>query len=849
MAGVRTRRPRDPGFAVAGACFHQTTGLPVLSHHALPTDLCFRPLRRDRAGAQTGPALFEPTRLVRALHGALAVLALGTFPAVSWAQAENLPEPPLQLKSGEQLTEELAPEVRNLAPTFVSGDQLSGTTDGPTVIEGGAELRRHDTVIRADRLTYDRNTGDAQATGNVILNRSGDRFVGPDAQINVDAEKGYFNQPVYHLLRSNVHGDARRIDFLGEDKMEVLDGRYSTCPRVPGAAWMPDWLLRASTIELDNAQDVGTARSGTLEFKGVPFLNIPYLTFPLSDQRKSGVLPPSVALDSTSGFTATVPYYINLAPNYDLTLEPTLMAKRGVDLGAEFRYLQPGYSGELRAAYMPSDYLRDTHRWSYGLKHHQVLGQITGADRPVGLSVDLMRVSDDNYWSDFPRSINTITTRLLRNNAVLSWGQGPWSVTGGAYTYQTLQNADSPITPPYDQVPAVTATYRNANQSLLGSAGWEFTAQANSTRFQRSNFTTTDRVQGDGSRAYVMGELTRRWQTPGWYVQPRARVHSAVYNMDQSLGAGVRTSRTIPTLSVDSGMVFERQTAYLGRDYVQTLEPRLFGTWTPFRDQSGLPNFDSATRSFNLASMFTENAFGGNDRISDTRAITMGLSSRLIDPASGAEIVRLGWAQRALLENQNVTLPGGAAVTDRMSDMLVSARVQWDPLWSLDTTVQYNQKSDESARSTIGGRYTPGPFQVISAAYRIQRGVSKQLELGWQWPLSSLMGESPARVPGRALGPNQWYGVGRMNYSTLDKKVVDLIAGFEYDAGCWLGRVVMERLQQNTTSATQRVLFQLEFSGFSRLGGSSLQTLASNIPKYEYLREEVLPPSRFQQYD
>lgn len=783
------------------------------------------------------------------MRGALAVLALGALPAAAWAQAEPQPEPPVQLKSGDRLTEKLAPEVRNLAPTFVSGDQLSGTTDGPTVIEGSAELRRHDTVIRADRLEYDRNSGNALATGNVILNREGDRFVGPDAKINVDAEKGYFNQPTYHLLRSNVHGDARRIDFLGEDKMEVHDGRYSTCPRVPGAAWMPDWLLRANTIELDNAQDVGTARSGTLEFKGVPFLNIPYLTFPLSDQRKSGVLPPSIALDSTSGFTATVPYYINLAPNYDLTLEPTVMAKRGFDVGAEFRYLQPSYGGQIRASYMPNDLLRESDRWAYAVQHNQTLGQITGADRPLGLGVSLNRVSDGFYWSDFPRSLNSITSRLLRNNAALYWGQDKWNVTAGAFTYQTLQYPTSVITPPYDQLPSVTATYRDQDRQLFGLGDWDFTLQANTARFQRANFTSTDGVQGDGNRAYVMSELTRRWQTPGWYVQPRARLHSAVYNMDQSLGAGVKTSRTIPTLSVDSGMVFERQTAYLGRDYVQTLEPRLFGTWTPYRDQSGLPNFDSATRSFNLASMFTEHAFGGNDRISDTRAITMGLSSRLINPASGAEIVRLGWAQRALLEDQNVTLPGGTVVTDRMSDMLVSARVQWDPLWSLDTTVQYNQKSNESARSTIGGRYTPGPFQVISAAYRVQRGVSKQLELGWQWPLSNLMGEQPDRVPGRALGPNQWYGVGRMNYSTLDKKVVDLIAGFEYDAGCWLGRVVMERLQQNTTSATQRVLFQLEFSGFSRLGGSSLQTLASNIPKYEYLREEVLPPSRFQQYD
>jgi LPS-assembly protein len=302
-------------------------------------------------------------------------------------------------------------------------------------------------------------------------------------------------------------------------------------------------------------------------------------------------------------------------------------------------------------------------------------------------------------------------------------------------------------------------------------------------------------------------------------------------------------------MSLDSGLTFERPAQFFGTDYTQTLEPRAFLTWTPYRDQSGLPNYDSGARYFNLATMYAENAFNGNDRIADTRAATVGVSTRLIAPDSGAEVARLSVAQRYYLTDQNVTLPGGTAVSKGFSDVLLSGRVQWDPLWSLDSTVQYNLESNESARTTVGGRYTPGPYKVFSAAYRIQRGVSEQIDLGWQWPLASLWGRSPDPLPGRALGPNQWYSVGRINYSMPDRKVVDLVAGFEYDAGCWLGRVVLQRLQTSTTASSESILFQLEFSGFSRVGASSLQSLQTNVPNYRYLREEIVPPSRFPTYD
>jgi LPS-assembly protein len=188
-----------------------------------------------------------------------------------------------------------------------------------------------------------------------------------------------------------------------------------------------------------------------------------------------------------------------------------------------------------------------------------------------------------------------------------------------------------------------------------------------------------------------------------------------------------------------------------------------------------------------------------------------------------------------------------------MTDLLLGARVNWTPQWSSSAELQYNPESGESTRSTLGLRYLPGPYRVLNAAYRVKQQTateaSRQLDLGWQWPLQGLFGQAPSGLPGRGLGPQQWYSVGRLNYSLPERKVVDLLAGFEYDAGCWIGRIVLERLQSNLSSSNQRIMFQLEFSDFTRIGSSPLQSLRNHVPRYQLLREEVNPPSRFERYE
>jgi len=801
------------------------------------------PILKRRTDPTRSPARFAIAPVAAAVLGVC-------FAHSAQAQAQSQ-DSGLALRPSLRLQEQLPAEVRSQTPSFVSGRRIEGHTGQTTTVEGEAELRRHDTVIRADRLSFDDRTREAHAEGNVLINRSGDRFMGPALRLNVDTFKGYFEQPEFELLSNNGRGDATRMDFHDEDHSTAHQARYSTCPRNPGADWMPAWLVRANRIEFDNVEEVGEAYGGALEFKGVPILGAPYFTFPLSDKRKSGLLPPSIGLDSVSGLEFTLPYYFNLAPNYDLTVYPTLMSKRGIDMGAEFRYLQPDYTGRVRGSFMPSDRLRGEDRWSYTLQHNQSLTDALnrlGGRGGAGLSLNLNRVSDDDYWRDFPRASATLTQRLLPNDAVATWSQGNWYASAGAYTWQTLQDIDAPITPPYDRVPSLALTYSRSDLGWADKTGsLAMTLYGEYTRFESNPLLTG---QSNGERAMAVATFSRRFQTPGWFIEPRARLHSTQYTFDQPLANGLRTaSRAVPSVSLDSGLVFERDASYFGRAFLQTLEPRAYFTWTPYRDQSLLPNYDSGAVDFNLATIYSENVFTGNDRISDTRGVTLGVSSRLLDPETGAEIVRLGVAQRYLLEDQNVTLPGGEPVQERFSDVLLAARVQWTPRWLFDTTFQYNPTTNESVRTTVMARYTPRPYHVLSAAWRLQRGASEQFDIGWQWPLSSIFGPSPDAVPGQALGPGQWYGVGRINYSVPDRKVVDLVAGFEYDAGCWIGRVVLERLQRSAASANQRILFQLEFSGFSRIGSNPLQTLRDNVPRYQYLREEINPPSRFQRYD
>lgn len=757
--------------------------------------------------------------------------------------AAQTPEPGLQLKRSEMLQERLDPQNTRQLPTFVSGDRVTGRPDLETVVEGNAQLRRGGTLIRADRLEYHRPDDLARARGNVWVHRDGSIFEGSLLELKLDTFEGSLIAPRYQFLRNQAHGTADRVDFVDDKRAVIRNATYTTCTRQPGPSWMPDWILRAASIRIDMEQNEGVASDALLSFKGFPLVPIPWLSFPLTDERKSGFLPPAIGFDNQSGLDLSVPYYWNIAPNRDATFFPSFMSKRGLDLAGEFRYLEANYQGVLRANLMPNDRLRKQDRWGLAFNHSGSIDTGFEAARDVRARLSLNRVSDDDYWRDFPRATSSLTQRLLANDGNLSWARGPYSVDVRAIKWQTLQDPTAPITPPYDRLPQVAINYQRGK---IG--GFDLALTGDFTRFESTPLLT---LQPNAYRTYGRAQLSRTWGTAGWFLTPKVQVHATSYQFDTPLADGSRTAqRVLPTFSLDSGMIFERDASYFGRSFRQTLEPRAFFVSTPFRNQGLLPNYDSAANDFNFATIYTENAFGGNDRISDSKLLTVGVSSRLIDPGSGVEAVRIGAAQRFRFKDQNVTLPGGLPVVDRISDLLLGASINWSPHWSLESTLQYNSKIGESERSTIGARYSPGNYRVVSAAYRFQRNASEQIDLSWQWPVNDLWGDKGVDLgPGQGQGEGRWYSVGRINYSLRERKMVDSLIGFEYDAGCWLGRIVIERLQNSASSVNKRILFQLEFVGFSRLGANPLSRLRENIPRYQNLREQTTTPSRFGSYD
>lgn len=782
------------------------------------------------------------------------VSAQVTGPAPAQAPADAL-----TLKSTGLLEETVAPGQTSKVPVFVMGDRLSGRPDLDTVIEGNVVLRKAGTVIRADRMEYDQPSDQARAMGNVRINRKGDVFEGPLLELKVEAFEGFFNEPRYHFLKSDGQGQADRADFLDENHTVVHHASYTTCRRKPGPDWMPDWVLRATSISLDNDEDEGVAQGAVLSFKGVPILPIPAISFPLSGKRKSGLLPPTIGWGTDNGAEVTVPYYWNIAPNRDATFTPTLMTRRGVDFGAEFRYLEPSYTGIARANYMPGDKLTGTDRWGLSFLHQGVVDTPVG---PVSLAANVNRVSDDNYWRDFTgnnaiadanaiastsASVGVATTqRLLPSGLTANWGLGAFSSSVRLLKWQTLQDVTAPIVPPYDRVPQVTARY-----ALTNVLGIDWSVDGDFTQFEADRSRT---LQPNAQRAVALLQVSRPWLAPAGFVIPKVQLHATGYQFDSALGNGARSADSVvPTVSLDSGLVFERDTRLFGRNLVQTLEPRAFYVYTPYRDQSALPNYDTAANDFNFATIYTENAFVGHDKISDNNLLTLGVTTRFLDADTGAQLARFGMAQRLRVETQRVTLNATDAPAQAgFSDVMLGASVNVQDHWALDSTVQYNGKTDQSVRSTVGARYNPGNYRVVNAAYRFQRDVSEQLDVSWQWPLNSLWGDRGQELgAGRGQGEGRYYSVGRLNYSLNERRLVDTILGVEYDAGCWLARVLLERTQTSSSTATGRIMFQLEFVGFTRLGlgGNPIQTLTQNISRYQNLRDTGGTSSRFSNYD
>ena len=773
----------------------------------------------------------------------------------------------LKLQPSPSLQANPSAEERRQKPTYLQADILTGRSDVDVQMQGEVDMRRGDTLLRADRVDYYQPTDLAKAQGHVYINRAGTRYLGSELEMRLDAMDGYLLDPTILFLRGDGRAKAEKLTFLNDKQAVATQARFSTCKRLPGADWLPDWFMAAESIRFDQDENQGVASHGRLVFQGVPILYAPTFTFPLNNERKSGFLPPTFAVNSIGGLEMSLPYYWNIAPNRDMTITTTPMTQRGLLFSNEFRYLerkepQIPFRGLARFDFMPTDELRQTSRWGLSYQHTGM----PDPSRPIALNFNLNRVSDNHYWQDFTTNpSDPLVQRSLLNSGSVAWATGRFTTSLGVTQWQTQQgtNASTAIAPPYDRLPQINVNYLRADM-----AGFDWLVNSELTRFNvnrdfycgLADFQFSAYCnQPNGSRLVVNNQISRPFIASFGYITPKLMFYARQYQYDGAYkGIDGKSSSvdgnavSLPSFSLDSALLFERNMSLLGQPWLQTLEPRAFYVKTAYRNQSDLPNFDTGPNDYNFASIYSENTFSGQDRVSDSHTLTLGVSTRFIHPDSGAEGARLGLAQRFRLSDQIVQLtPQTAPLRSGNSDILAGASVFVTPRLSLDTLVDYSDQDQRLERSSVGARYNPSGYRVINTAYRYQRASSEVADVSWQWPVNDLWRDLGVdRQQGQGLGAGRIYSIGRLNFNLLDNRLVDSMLGLEYDGGCWVSRVALQRTQLTLSTSTTSLMFQLEFNDFSRLGVGNVGLARDNISRYQNLREPFkFSPSPFAAYD
>ena len=719
------------------------------------------------------------------------------------------PSVPLRLKL-DRLLSERPPPTKDGATTYTRAEKIEGTIDDRVVLEGDAEIRREGTVLRGDRIIYTQATDQVNIEGHARVFREGAVFTGPKLDFRIEAQTGQMPDANFTYAPRHGRGEATLIEFLGNQQARMHDARFTTCS--PGDE---SWWIQAEKFEFDGYEESATASTAKLYFKGVPILASPVMGFPLGDRRRSGFLTPSFGLNSTLGTDIRTPYYFNLAPNYDYTIGPRVMSKRGVLLENEFRFLEPTMKGELVYNAIPNDRVLDRSRDQVGVHY-----DYANPNGWVG-GINYNRVSDDTFFVDYSETITGSSNKVLPQDAFIAYNQPFWNSTVRVTKNQTLQDPLAPVVKPYERVPQATLS-----GYLADWRGLEATALIDGTRFDHPTLETGDRYVADMKVAYP-------WLAPGWFVIPRARVVSRLYSLDPQLHPDDKSPTFVqPILSMDSGLVFDRPISWFGRQAQQTLEPRLFYTYIPFRDQSKLPNFDSALAELNYAQLFSENIYSGYDRIAEANQLTFALGTRVLDDETGAERLRAAVGQRYYFSSQRVTLPGETPRTGNTTDLLAGVTAQLGASWAIDLAAQYSAEQSQLMRATAGVRWQPRRASVLSAYYRYRVGDIDQIDLAAQWPLSE-----------------RWYAVGRFNYSLRDSRVIDAIAGFEYKADCWVLRFAAQHFATSTAQSTTSVYLQLELSGLTSVGTNAAKLLQRNIPGYQLLNPVPRQPGRFDYYE
>lgn len=657
-------------------------------------------------------------------------------------------------------------------------------------LQGDVQMVQGSRQVGADKITYDRTSTDLVATGNTYLSTPGARLIADDARLNLESDKGDLSNVDYRLTETiNARGSADRAELVNPEVTRYENIVYTACR--PG---QDDWSLDAAVLELDQATGEGVARNAKLRVRGVPVFYTPYISFPIDSRRKSGVLVPTLGNSDDNGIDLTVPYYWNIAPNMDATFFPRYMSKRGAMLGTEFRYLTQRQNAEFFGEIIPDDrnYEDGGSRWAFRVEHKGQYGPRWSSNLLFN------EVSDDEYLEDFGNNLELTSVRNIERRGDLAYSGSGWSLLTRLQEYQTVDASLTPSLRPYARLPQVlfnVSPVRAGPDIQLGLDG------------EYNYFRHSVNVQGHRAalHPYVSWPLRKSYG----HLIPKVNLYLAAYNLkDQDPGKSENPSYAIPSFNLDGKLVFERTVQWFDQESLQTLEPRIYYLYTPYRDQDDIPDFDSTELSFSFNSLFRPNRFTGRDRIGDANQLTLGLTSRTLSTTSGQEMLRGSIGQIIYFRDRDVQIAGlpedqsTSAIAGELSARILNdwsgrASFEWDP----------NKDTERSQKRALELHYETRDKRLLNLAYRFDLGTSEatryeDTDLSFRMPVN-----------------RQLQIVGRWYYSLLYSETLEAFAGVEYGQCCWRMRLLGHHLKNKPDSAgSNSVMVQVELAGLGSLG-------------------------------
>ena len=724
-----------------------------------------------------------------------------------------------QLSSAEDLVSEKQSSEIFQESVEIEGDSLETLLDRKMKAKGNAILKKGNKTIKAEVIEYDQISEKLITQGNTSIDLENISISGSKLNYRLSDQTGQMEDVTFNIksdkkeetvVKKNIQvtkryydfrGDAKSIFFEGENKTKLESSRLTTCEVDSN-----DWYIKSKNMEIDTKKDRVKASHASVDFKGVPIFYMPSTSFSLNKNRQSGFLSSTFGTTSKSGFEFRVPYYFNISPDMDATLTARYLGKRGPLADGEFRYLTENYSGINQLQYMNHDQSSgQDNRYYVKLDHRHKFNNGWSA------SYNYQKVSDDTYFSDLATMIQVTSVVNLPQRANINYAGETWKFNALTEKYQTLTNASNS---PYQRLPQLNLSGRKDFDSYILDlkSQWAY--------FDRDEkFTYGLNEKPTGSRLSITPGISVPFTRTYGYIKPKLSANVRSYNLNNS-SIGNKDIFT-PIVSVDSGMYFDRTVNLLNQNFTNTLEPRLFYVYIPYKDQSALPNFDTGLADLNMQTLFSENQYNGQDRINDANQLTASITSKFIDK-NGKERLSGILAQRYYFEDRKIF---GTELSAKKanSDIFMGVTARLANSLNLDAMFQYDPDSSKLLRSTLSSRYNPEPGKILNLSYRMIENVSdinqdlKVFNAAGQWPLG-----------------NRFYSIARYNYDLKTSQTIEVLGGVEYDGGCWVARTIFDRISLPTSPEPNYTFFmQLELNGLGTIGSDARKLnnfLYRNVP-------------------